>query len=340
MTGISSAPMAMRPSRAEESGYAGVGLTYCRVPLVLEPDGLAGADVAIIGAPFDDGVSYRSGTRFGPRAIRQAEDVGSPSNRPHMELGVDPFEELRVVDYGDIDTVPADLPGTQARLRTAIGQVLAAGAVPVVLGGDHSLSFPTMQALADRHGPDGYSVVHFDTHADTGADIHGNTNNHGTPFYLGVVEGAVRGANIVQIGLRGAWPYPHEFQWMREQGFRWHTMDEIDDRGLPAVLDDAIAHARSQAPRTYLTVDIDVLDPAFAPGTGTPEPGGLMTRELLRAVRRVTAELDVCAFDIVEVAPPYDPSGVTAWAGHRVVLEGLSGLALRRSGRPARPERP
>src|SRR5690349_6165593 len=126
--------MSMRPSRAEESGYAGVGLTYCRVPLVLEPEGLAGADVAIVGAPFDDGVSYRSGTRFGPRAIRQAEDVGSPSNRPHMELGVDPFEVLRVVDYGDIDTVPADLPGSQARLRTAIGQVLEAGALPVVLG--------------------------------------------------------------------------------------------------------------------------------------------------------------------------------------------------------------
>jgi agmatinase len=257
-----------------------------------------------------------------------------------MELGLDPFAELAVVDYGDVAVAPADLPGAQAGLRRALLEVLGAGAVPVVLGGDHSLSYPTLQALAERYGADGYSVVHFDTHADTGAEIGGNRNNHGTPFYLAVEEGALRGANIVQIGLRGAWPFPEEFQWMREQGFRWHTMDEVEDRGIGAVVDEAIAFAAERAPRTYLTVDIDVLDPAFAPGTGTPEPGGLTTRELLRSVRRIAAALDLAAADLVEVSPPYDPAGTTAWAGHRVVLEILSGMALRRSGRPARPERP
>ncbi len=330
----------MEPFRADEPSYAGVGVTFCRTPLVLDPDDLRGADVAVVGAPFDEGVSYRPGTRFGPRAIRTAEDVAGPSARPNMELGVDPFEILRVVDHGDIEAVPAGLDASHDRLRTAVAGVIGADAVPIVLGGDHSLSVPVMQALAQAHGPDGYSVVHFDTHADTGAAYRGVVNWHGTPFYRGVDEGFMRGANIVQIGLRGAWPYPEEFEWMRAQGFRWHTMGEIEERGLARVLDDAIAHAAARAPRTYLTVDIDVLDPAFAPGTGTPEPGGMTTRELLAAVRRIAAELDLCAMDLVEVSPPYDHADVTAMAGHRVVLETLGGMALRRAGRAARPERP
>jgi agmatinase len=330
----------MRPFRDREAGFAGVGVTFGRSPLVLDPADLAGADVAIVGAPFDEGVSFRPGTRFGPRAIRMAEDVAGPSSRPHMELGVDPLLELRVVDYGDVETVPADLAASHDRTRTALAEILDAGALPVVLGGDHSLSAPVMQTLAARYGADGFSVIHFDTHADTGAEVHGVVNSHGTPFHRGVVEGFLRGENIVQIGLRGAWPAPDEFAWMRREGFRWHTMDEVDDRGIAAVVADAVAYAAARAPRTYLTVDIDVLDPAFAPGTGTPEPGGLMTRELLRAVRTIGASLDLCAMDIVEVSPPYDAAGITALAGHRVVLETISGVALRRSGRAARPERP
>jgi agmatinase len=307
---------------------------------VLDPAELAGADVVIVGAPFDDGVSFRPGARFGPRAIRTAEDVGAPSGRPHMELGLDPFAELRVVDHGDILPAPADLATSHARLRAALGAVLEAGAIPCVLGGDHSLSAPTFQALADRFGPDGYAVLHLDTHADTGADTLGVANTHGTPFYRGVTEGVLRGDHVRQVGLRGTWPTPREFAWMRAHGFGWHTMDEIEDRGLQAVVADAVAALRQRAPRVYLTVDLDGLDPAFAPGTGTPEPGGLTTRELLRAVRTIAAAVDLCAFDVVELSPPYDPSGVTALAAQRVVLEALSGLALRRSGRPARPERP
>jgi len=328
----------MQPNRPDEEGYAGVGLTFGRVPLVLEPAGLEGVDVAIVGAPFDDGVSYRPGTRFGPRAIRNAEDVAFPISRPHMELGIDPYEALDVVDYGDVDVRASNLAWSHAALRRGVAEILAAGAVPVVLGGDHSLSTPVLEALAERFGADGFSVVHFDTHADTGTDE--REAPHGVPFHKAVVDGHLDGRNIVQIGLRGAWPFPEEFQWMREAGFRWHTMGEVVERGLGAVVKDAITHARSRAPRTYLTVDVDVLDPAFAPGTGTAEPGGLMTRELLWAVRTVAAELDLCAMDVVEVSPPYDPAGITALAAQRVVLETLSGIALRRSGRPARPERP
>ncbi len=160
----------MQPNRLQETGYAGVGITFGRVPLVLDPAGLAGADVAILGAPFDEGVSYRPGTRFGPRAIRTAEDVAFPVARPHMELGVDPYAELDIVDYGDVEVRPSDLDRSHAALRQGVAEILAAGAIPIVLGGDHSLSTPVLQALADHHGADGFSVVHFDTHADTGND--------------------------------------------------------------------------------------------------------------------------------------------------------------------------
>ncbi len=331
-------PSRMQPNRPDEPGYAGVGLTFGRVPLVLDAAGLEGVDVAIVGAPFDEGVSYRPGTRFGPRAIRSAEDVAFPIARPHMELGIDPYAELDVVDYGDVDVRPSDLAWSHAALRAAVTDVLRAGAVPIVLGGDHSLSTPVLEALAAHHGRDGFSVVHFDTHADTGSDE--REAPHGIPFHRAVVDGNLDGRNIVQVGLRGAWPFPEDFQWMREAGFRWHTAGEIVERGIGPVVRDAIEHARARAPRTYLTVDVDVLDPAFAPGTGTAEPGGLMTRELLWAVRTVASELDLCAMDVVEVSPPYDPAGITAMAAQRIVLETLSGIALRRSGREPRPERP
>lgn len=331
-------PHRISATRPDETGYSGVGLTFARVPLALSAQGLAGADVAIVGAPFDEGVSYRPGTRFGPRAIRTAEDVGSPVERPNMELGIDPMTALDVVDYGDVEVRSADLAHSHLALQRAVSEVLDAAAIPVVLGGDHSLSTPVLAALAARFGADGFSVVHFDTHADTGS--YEGEAPHGIPFHKAVGDGHLLGSNIVQIGLRGAWPFPQDFQWMREQGFRWHTMGEVVERGIGPVVRDAIEHARSRAPRTYLTVDIDVLDPGQAPGTGTAEPGGLLTRELLWAVRTVACELDLCCMDMVEVSPPYDHAAVTAMAAQRVVLEVLGGIALRRSGRAARPERP
>lgn len=330
--------MEIKPFREYEPGFAGVGLTYCRTPLVLDPAGLRAADVSIVGAPFDLGTSYRPGARFGPRAIRAAEDVGGPPSRPSMDLGVDPFEVLRIVDHGDSDA-PPDIDACHAALQRTIAGVLEAKTIPAILGGDHSLSLPVMRALAKRFGPEGYSVIHFDTHADTEIYDPAHTTPHATPFYRAVHEGALLGRNLTQIGLRGTWPPPREFAWMREQGITWRTMDDVEEQGLTPIVAQAIELAAEHAPRTYLTVDIDVLDPAFAPGTGTPEPGGLTTRELLRAVRRIAASLDLCAMDMVEVSPPYDPSGITALAAHRVVLEILTGMALRRSGGSPRPER-
>ena len=201
-----------------------------------------------------------------------------------MELGIDPYAELDVVDYGDVEVRSSNLAHNHAGLQTRVGEILSAGAVAVVLGGDHSLSTPVLAALAGQFGTDGFSVIHFDTHADTGLDL--EESPHGIPFSKAVLDGHLDGHNIVQVGLRGAWPFPDEFEWMREQGFRWHTMGEVDRARASARSCRMRSSTRGRArPRTYLTVDIDVLDPAFAPGTGTAEPGGLMTRELLWAVR-------------------------------------------------------
>jgi agmatinase len=318
-------------SRGDEPPAGGVGATFCGQPLVHDPAGLEGVDVAVLGAPFDDGTSHRPGARFGPRAIRAVGD-GGRLGRPHMTLGVDPLEVLNVVDYGDIAATPADLARSHEALAERLREILAAGAMPLVLGGDHSLSLPTLRVLAERHGPDGYAVLHLDTHADTADELYGVRLSHGTPFRLACEEGALDGRHIVQVGLRGTWPGPDLFEWMRAAGFRWHTMDEITGRGIIPVIREAVEQVAGAAPRVYLSVDIDVLDPAFAPGTGTPEPGGLTTRELLWAVRHAGIELDLCAADVVEVSPPYDQAEITAVAAERVAVEILAGIAARRRG--------
>jgi len=317
-------------NRGDEPPYGGVGATFCGQPLVLDPAGLKGVDVAVLGAPFDDGTSNRPGARFGPRAIRAADD-GGRYGRPHMTLGVDPLERLTVVDYGDVEAVPGDLARSHEGLERRLREIFGAGALPLVLGGDHSLSLPTMRMLAERFGADGYALLHLDTHADTAPELYGVRVSHGTPFRVAVEEGAATGSNIVQVGLRGTWPGPEDFDWMRAEGFRWHTMDTIAERGLAEVVREAVAQVLSAAPRAYLSVDIDVLDPAFAPGTGTPEPGGLTTRELLWTVREAGRTLDLCAADVVEVSPPFDHAGITALAAERVALEILAGVAAGRS---------
>ncbi len=293
-------------------------------------------DVAIVGAPFDDAVSHRPGARFGPRAIRQAfYNHGQYS----LQLDVMPFHELDVVDAGDADVVPASLERGHAMIYRKVLQVASSGAIPIILGGDHSITWPSASAVAQVRAPGSIGIVHFDAHADTADQDWGNLAGHGTPMRRLIESGAVKGRNFVQVGLRGYWPPPEIFQWMREQGMRWHLMREIEERGAEAVVDDAIAEALDGAEAIYLSLDIDVLDPGMAPGTGTPEPGGMLTREVLRAVRRIVGSVELAAMDIVEVSPPYDHAEVTAMAAHRAALECISALAVKkRDGHPVRCE--
>lgn len=328
----------MRINRPNEPAYAG-GATFQKVPLVLEAGDLSGADVVIVGAPMDDFVTHRPGARFGPREIRIATDVGGDPHMWHMDLGVDPFAELRVVDHGDVAVIAGDGHASHRAIRQAVDGVVAAGAVPIVLGGDHSISYPDIAAVASAQGAADLAVIHLDTHADTADEINGLQWTHGSPFRRLVDDGVIRGDRLVQIGLRGYWPFPEEFAWMRESGVRWHRMEEITERGIDAVMTDVLSEI-AEAEAVFVSVDVDVLDPAFAPGTGTPEPGGMSTRELLRAVRSVALAKPLAGMDVVELSPPYDHAGITALAAHRVIMEALSALAVQRSRRDPAPENP
>jgi agmatinase len=306
----------------EKPDYLGL-LTFSGVPYTQDPGELAGADVAIVGAPFDDLVSDRPGTRFAPRAIRAA----SCPPGPHLEARVDAFADLRVLDYGDAPVVPAQPEVAHAAIAATVGEVLAAGALPVILGGDHSITEPNLRAIAGVHGPVG--LLHFDTHTDTGEEVFGATLSHGTLMRHVVDAGYVDPRRYVQIGLRGYWPGEREFAWQASKGITSLFAHDVMHRGIGAVVEEALA-AVGDGP-VFISVDVDVLDPAFAPGTGTPEPGGLSSRELLYAVRTLASRTDVVGLDVVEVLPSAVGSAdLAALVADRVVREALTGVALRR----------
>jgi agmatinase len=311
--------------------------TFQKLPLLTDADALRARrpDVAILGAPFDDAVSHRPGCRFGPRAIRAATYHAGSINS--LQLDIQPFEWLDCVDAGDAPVVPANLERGHAVIRRKVADVLSAGALPIVLGGDHSITYPSASAVAEAVAPRRLGVVHFDAHADAANNTWGVLASHGTPMRRLIESGAVDGRNFVQVGLRGYWPPPATLEWMKRNQMRWHLMTEIEERGAEAVVADAIGEALDGPEVIYLSVDIDVIDPGMAPGTGTPEPGGLLTRELLRAIRQVVGRVELAGMDVVEVSPAYDVSEVTAAAAHRCVLEALSALAERRRAARARP---
>ena len=317
--------------------YIGIP-TYLGTPFAVNSKELKSmnADIAIIGAPVDMGVGNRPGARYGPRAIRQADYWPKPaklSNLYHLNLEVFPLKEMNVVDFGDANCPPSSLEKSHEAVENKVTEALDADAIPIVLGGDHSITWPSATAVAKKYGYGNVGMVHFDAHADTRESSYGDVLvGHGSPMRRLIESGAIPGKNFVQVGLRGPWPPPVDQKWMKDQGMRWHLMAEIEKKGFDSVLEMAISEALDGPDKLYISVDVDVMDPAFAPGTGTPEPGGISSLELLRAIREIVLSKGMVAMDVVEVAPVYDqPGDITAQAAHRCIYEAISALAKKRN---------
>ena len=309
----------------EKPDYAGL-LTYGGAPYTQDPAELAGFDVAIVGAPTDDLVSDRPGARFGPRAIRAA----SCPPGPHLESKVDAFEELKIVDFGDAAVLPADAPRSHAAIEQLVGQVVDAGLLPVVLGGDHSIAEPDVRAVAARARPRRPRPLrHAHRHRPRGLRRRASRTARRCSG-SSRRDTSIR-SRYVQIGLRGYWPGEREFQWQADQGITSFFMHDVRELGIETVVERTVEIV-GDGP-VFLTVDVDVLDPAFAPGTGTPEPGGMTSADLLWACREVARRLELAGADVVEVIPTAVGSAdITALVADRIVRETLNGIALRRRG--------
>ena len=309
--------------------FSFLGIPQCDLD---DPKSFEGADVIIVGAPIDSGTSHRSGAKFGPQAIRMGDYLPHDGQRPHLALRIDGLKELKVLDAGDLLMPPGDLEKSLEVLKVATEKISRAGAIAVILGGDHSIASADVAGIAAHRGAGKISMIHFDAHADTGDLQFGALIGHGTPMRRLIDSKAVRGDRFLQLGLRGYWPGDETLQWMAEQGMRSYEMTEIHHRGLNKVLDETFSILTDGCDGVFLSVDIDVVDPGMAPGTGTPEPGGMSSRELLEAVRRICFELPIVGLDVVEVCPPFDTADITSLLANRVVLEALSAIAAKKKG--------
>ncbi len=303
-----------KASGSNENAYAGIP-SFMRAPVRRDYDGV---DVVIVGVPYDGGAdSHRAGTRFGPRHIRNASLLMWGYNKM---LDVKPLDVLKVVDYGDVVVKSTSIDVTMEAITSEVGSVLRAGPTVIALGGDHSISLPLLRAQYSKFGPPG--VVHFDAHYDTSP----GTYNHGTPFRYAIEEGLIDTDAYVQVGPRGPDDNAGDLQAARDLGIHIITIDEAFEMGIPAIL--KMIHERIGSRQTYVTLDIDSLDPAYAPGTGTPEIGGFTTHQMLQLVRGLRG-LDLVGFDLVEVSPPYDHGEITAIAAANFAFEFLSLCALQ-----------
>ncbi len=294
--------------------------TFMRLPHRAD---LGGVDVALVGVPFDSGTSYRPGTRLGPREIRTQSSLIRPFN--HFQQ-VAPFDRLTVIDAGDVDASPISLELAHQAIEARIGEIVAAGVVPLAVGGDHSISLPALRAVARAHGPLG--LVQFDSHIDTWEEDFGSKLFHGSPFYYAVTEKVVDPRRFVQVGIRGPMYGADDFAFQREHGITVLDIDAVSRLGVEGVL-TLIRSVVGPGP-VYVTFDIDVVDPAFAPGTGTPEIGGLTSREAQALVRGLGG-LAIVGGDIVEVSPPFDgPGQITSVLAANLLFEMLCVVARGR----------
>lgn len=294
--------------------YAGIA-SFMRLPIVSSAEGY---DVVFAGVPYDGGTTNRPGTRHGPREMR----TQSALMRRINANGVAPYETLRVADIGDCPVNPFDIQDALAKIEGFFTEIREAGAIPIAAGGDHLISLPILRALG-RDRP--LALIHFDSHSDTGDAYFGNNRyTHGTPFRRAVEEGLIDPRRSLQIGIRGTYYDPADFDFAYEAGFTIISMDEAADLGPLGVVKRARAVVGDSP--VYVSFDIDCLDPAMAPGTGTPELGGFFTREAQRMIRGL-AGLPIVGADVVEVSPPFDVGGVTALAGATMMFELLSAIA-------------
>jgi agmatinase len=329
-------PRSMDPQR--ENGplalgrYGGRGgpPTFGGHPLALTPEDLIAGevDVAILGAPLNMGSGWRDS---GAQATTDLRLFGWPMGSLDQYVQIEAGDVLKIVDYGDVAVDNNSTERSVQHVREVVREIAENGVIPMIVGGDHSLEYPNVAALADVYGKEKVSVIHFDSHYDawwSGAHL----IDHGAPVYRLINEGHVRGADYIQVGLRSAGPGKPAFKWMREMGMRYHTMAEIEKRGWDAVLDRVVAEASEEGRKLHISFDIDVLDPAFTPATGTPVPGGITMREAITIVRRLCAESNVVSFDLVELHPALDPTYKTTLNSAHIVKACLTGIAMNREG--------
>ena len=283
--------------------------TFMRLPHITDPEEL---EVALVGIPFDGGTTYRSGPRFGPRHVREQSAIIRPWN---PVLQVNPFAKHRTADFGDLPVNPLSIEDTFRRIEKGIQPLLDAGGRSVCVGGDHSVSLPLLRAVGRKHGP--VSLVQFDAHNDLWDEYFGSKYSHGTPFRRAFEEGLLEDGSVLQVGLRGQVYSEQDFDFAREHRVKMVTAEEFHSQGI-AVVKRLLDAFRGKA--VYITLDIDVVDPAYAPGTGTPQVGGLTSVQILELVRALRG-LRIVGCDLVEVSPPYDTGEITSLLAANLLFE-------------------
>jgi len=310
-----------------QSGGSGIP-TFAGAPVALtREDLIAGeVDIAIVGAPLNMGSGWRDAD-YGPLALRTARGFGG--NDQYVQ--VNSAEVLNIVDYGDIAIDNDSTERSMQEVRRVVREIAETGAMPFIVGGDHSLEYPNVAGLVDVHGKGNLSVIHFDSHYDVGRN-NAHYITHGMPIYRLLREDLIKGSDYIQVGLRSNSPDEETYKWLREEGFRYHSMAEVEKFGWDYVVERIIAEATEGGRKLHISFDVDVLDPTFMVGTGTPVSGGLTPREAIPIIRRLCAEANVVGFDIVEVAPALDPTYVTAMHSAHIAKACLTGVAMRRLG--------
>ena len=320
-------------SRGELPHYAGIN-TFLKAPYLENVNQVGNYDVAIIGVPHDSGTTYRPGTRFGPQGIRKISALYTPYN---FEYGVDLREQITLCDVGDIFTIPANNEKSFDQISQGVAHVFKSGAFPIILGGDHSIGFPTVRAVCRHLGDKKVGIIHFDRHADT-QETDLDERMHTCPWFHATNITNAPAKNLVQMGI-GGWQVPRPgVKVCRERATNILTVTDITEMGLDAAADFAIAKATDGTDCVYISFDIDCIDAGFVPGTGWPEPGGLLPREVLYLLKRIVRETTVCGMEVVEVSPPYDVSDMTALMATRVICDTMAHLVI--SGQLPRSTKP